>query len=174
MMKQLTIVRHSKASDYQSGQSDHDRPLAEKGIAKAEYISAYLKVRNEQPDLMVSSTALRAFSTAEIFALNLDYPQGHIIPEGQLYGFGGYAAAIEIIRQFPRAVNHAMIFGHNPTFTALAWHLCSRFRNELPTCATVGLELPIDEWGEIQAGEGQLRFFYTRRIVAELRERGAE
>ena len=171
-MKQLTIVRHSKAAEYQSGQSDHDRPLAEKGVAKAEYIAAYLKSCEVLPDLMVSSTAQRAYSTAEIYAATLGYPVGHIIPESQLYGFGGYADTLAILKQFPQSVNHAMIFGHNPTFTALAWHLCSRFRNELPTCATVGLELPIDQWSEIEAGEGQLSFFYTRRIVAELRERG--
>lgn len=168
-MKQISIVRHSKAEAYVADRTDFERVLSDKGLAKARLVAGQLASDGVKPTLMISSPAARAHQTAKLFAEVLRYPLAQIQVEQELYNFGGYAQALEILRGLDDSVHHVMLFGHNPTFTALSWHLCSRFRHEMPTSAVVGLELPIDHWNEIQSDEGQLLFFYTRKIVDNLR-----
>ncbi len=171
-MKQITIVRHSKAEAYQAARTDFERVLTRKGRAKATLIASRLKAEDVRVDLMISSPAARAFETAQIYAELMDLPGERIRIEEDLYTFGSYTRAVEILRGLDDSINHVMLFGHNPTFTALAWYLCSRYRNEMPTSATVGLELPIDHWSELQPDEGRLLYFYTRRIVDDLEAGG--
>ena len=173
-MKELIVVRHSKAADYSSSRTDHDRPLSSKGIVKAEYIAEFLVGRTAAPDLFLSSTAARALTTAQIFSAAFEFPVADTQQEQGLYDFGGYARVLGILRALPAESNRVILFGHNPTFTALTWHLCSAFRHEMPTSACAGLELPIDHWEEIQADEARLLFYFTRPIIRKIRsEQGA-
>ncbi len=71
-MKHLFIIRHGKAS--QQMMPDIKRPLIEKGIKRTTKRAKSLKDLGIKPDLIVSSPAVRAFQTAEIFAKILDYP----------------------------------------------------------------------------------------------------
>jgi phosphohistidine phosphatase len=168
-MKQITIVRHSKAETYQADRTDFERVLTDKGRSKARLVAGYLQEQGVRVSNMISSPAARAHQTAQIFADYLRFPPEQIQVEEGLYDFGGYAKTMELLRRLPDTVHHVMLFGHNPTFTALAWHLCSRFRHEMPTSAVVGIELPVDHWHEIQADEGRLMYFYTRKIVDQLK-----
>ena len=65
-MKTLILVRHAK-SDWPENTDDFDRPLAESGLQDAVKMSNFLKNQNIAIDKMVSSPALRALNTCEIF-----------------------------------------------------------------------------------------------------------
>ena len=65
-MKTLILVRHAK-SDWPENTDDFDRPLAESGLQDAVKMSNFLKNQNITIDKMVSSPALRALNTCEIF-----------------------------------------------------------------------------------------------------------
>ncbi len=65
-MKTLYIVRHAKSSWDFSAIPDYDRPLLETGIIRTNKIIKYLKNQDTNPDLIVSSHALRAKETARI------------------------------------------------------------------------------------------------------------
>ena len=68
-MKTLILVRHAKSS-WEHHFIDHERPLSLRGFKNAEMISNELKSQIN-PDLIVSSEAVRAKTTAEIFIKNL-------------------------------------------------------------------------------------------------------
>ena len=162
-MKQIFIIRHSKASETSPDNTDFGRCLAPYGVDKATRISAVLSKSIEQVDLMLSSPACRALETAQIFARTLNYPEAKILAREKLYHFGGVEYALDIISEVDDSVDTLMIFGHNPTFNALAWHLCPDFRDTMPTSAVVGLDLNIRSWRKINKAKGKLKSYLTKK-----------
>jgi phosphohistidine phosphatase len=166
-MKRIFVIRHSKASETAPDNSDFNRCLAPYGVRKATLISEYLAKDLKKVDLMLTSPACRAFETAQIFAKALDYPESKITGYDSLYHFGGAEKALEIISEVDNSVETLMIFGHNPTFNALAWHLCEDFRDGMPTSAVVGVELNISSWKKIAKtkGKGKLITYVTKKQI---------
>lgn len=164
-MKELFIIRHSKASETSPDNTDFGRCLAPYGVDKATRISDVLAKNIKNVDLMLSSPACRALETAQIFARTLNYPETNILARDKLYHFGGIENALEIISEVDDSVESLMIFGHNPTFNALAWHLCADFRDAMPTSAVVGLELNIKRWQKINKAKGKLIAYLTKKAI---------
>ena len=72
-MKTLFLIRHAKSSWDDPALSDKDRPLGDRGRRDAPRMGKRLAKRNVRPDLILSSSARRALTTAEIIAKKLDY-----------------------------------------------------------------------------------------------------
>ena len=162
-MKKLYIIRHSKAVEMAPDHTDFNRCLADYGVKKATLIANHLAQDLPQVDLMYSSPACRAFETAKIFASALNYHESEIIFKEPLYHFGGIERALRIISETDDDVDTLMLFGHNPTFNALAWHLCDNFREGMPTSSVVGVELKIKSWSQIGGKSGALLHYLTKR-----------
>ncbi|MCF7824835.1 MAG: histidine phosphatase family protein [Candidatus Marinimicrobia bacterium] len=164
-MKKLFIIRHSKASETSPDNSDLNRCLEPYGVDKATRIAEYLASHIETVDLMLTSPACRAFETAQIFARKLKYPEKKIRGQEALYHFGGIENALDIISEVDDNTQVLMLFGHNPTFNVLAWHLCDEFRDAMPTSAVVGLEFNINEWNKIRKAKGKLITYVTKKQI---------
>ncbi|MFI5171437.1 MAG: SixA phosphatase family protein [Chitinophagales bacterium] len=157
-MKTLLIIRHAK-SDWGNGElHDIERPLADRGIRDAGVMGKLLVKKGVQPDLMVSSPALRAFSTCRIISDLTGYDKNMIRVEQVLY-FGTVDDIIQIIEKIEPDVETVCIFGHNPTFSILANKLCKGFEEEMPTCGIVALELISKDSGSLHAGNSKLLWF---------------
>ena len=65
-MKSLICFRHGKSDWSADYESDHNRPISNRGIKASVRMGKYLSQINQQPELVISSTALRARGTAEI------------------------------------------------------------------------------------------------------------
>lgn len=109
--------------------------------------------RNEQVDLLVSSTANRAITTARDFAAAL--ANRAITQESRIYE-ATVRTLMAVIADLPPSANSAMLFGHNPGFSEFVEHLSGRSLGELPTCAIAKLELNIDQWAEAHEGCAEL------------------
>lgn len=70
-MKQLLLVRHAKSSWANSGQSDFDRPLNERGHKDAPMMAKRIMDRGIHIDLVISSNAVRALTTAHYLQLQI-------------------------------------------------------------------------------------------------------
>lgn len=162
-MKKLYIVRHSKAVEVAPDLTDFGRCLADSGIEKATLIAEHLAKTLDQVDLMLSSPACRAFETATIFAQKLNYPESEIIKQEPLYHFGGIERALHIISDVGDDVNTLMLFGHNPTFNALSWHLCQEFRDAMPTSSVVGIDFKAKTWSKAIKKGGTLNTYLTKK-----------
>ena len=84
-MKTLFLVRHAKSSWTQLHLPDIDRPLNERGYNDAHLVSKTMLHKTKLPDQMISSSAVRAMTTALIFARTFAYPEEKIQIESQLY-----------------------------------------------------------------------------------------
>ncbi len=74
-MKTLLLLRHAKSSRDDPDLADHERPLNERGKRAAKEAGRFLRDEDLVPDLIVSSTALRARKTAQKAAKQCDYPR---------------------------------------------------------------------------------------------------
>jgi phosphohistidine phosphatase len=78
-MKTLFLIRHAKSSWDDTALPDKDRPLGDRGRRDAPKMGKRLAKRDVKPDLILSSPARRALTTAEIIAKKLDYKLKDIV-----------------------------------------------------------------------------------------------
>lgn len=158
MSRELVIVRHAKSDWADGGLSDHDRPLNDRGRRDAPRMAAALAGQGLAPGAILSSTALRAFTTARVFAAGLGFPEEKIVTDRRWY-LAEPAVWMETIRSLNESLGTVLIFGHNPGLEELANLLPAPPAGvgALTTCAVVRLRLPGNAtWAE--AGPGRFEF----------------
>ena len=165
-MKTLYLVRHAKSSWDNANQSDHDRPLNQRGERDAPRMGKRLRKRGDQPEVIISSSAVRALTTASILATALDYPTSDISIEERLYG-AEPEDVLSIIGNLDDGIHCAMLVGHNPTFTALINALGRCDLDNVPTCGMAVLTFPIDSWKNMTTTQGTLVAFDFPKNHAE-------
>jgi phosphohistidine phosphatase len=154
-MKNLFIIRHAKSSWEKESLHDIERPLAERGEKDATLIGKMLLKNGTLPQMVISSPALRAFSTARIICDEINFDKNKMVINNVLY-FGDEDAIIELIRSFATEIDTAFIVGHNPTFSHLCSTLSEDFHSELPTCGIVVLAFNTGSWKLIEKHSGKL------------------
>lgn len=145
-MKKLFIIRHAKSDWGDENLDDFDRPLNEKGIKDCALVGKYLKQKNEKIDIILSSPALRAHTTAKLLAKELDFNKN--IMQNQ-YIYEPFVAAIqELISYIHDDNDTAILVGHNPGVSTLAYMLCDS-REELKTASIVEISFSCDSWMDV-------------------------
>jgi phosphohistidine phosphatase len=137
-MKTLYLVRHAKSDREDTDLSDIDRPLNKRGYRDAHTMSALMKEKKLLPDLIITSPAIRAISTALIFCRNFNLNYSTLVINSNLYRTD-VKHYIDIISQTDNQFNSIILFGHNPIITDLANSLTSSFIENIPTCGIVGI-----------------------------------
>jgi phosphohistidine phosphatase len=150
-MKKIILIRHGKSGWDSPWLSDHDRPLAERGIADVPQMARRLQERGLVPDLIVSSTALRAADTARLTAAVFGYPESAIVLEKSLY-HASPEQLLDVIRGQSEAVQTLALVGHNPGLTELIQELGCRLDN-LPTAGQYGCTLADTLWADFAPEE---------------------
>ena len=117
-----------------------------------------LRKREPQPEIIISSSAMRAQATAAILATEIGYSPSDISIDERLYG-AEPEDVVSIIGELDNAIACAMLIGHNPTFTALINALGGCDIDNVPTCGMAVLAFPIDAWTEIGRVRGELLNF---------------
>lgn len=159
MTKQLLLVRHGKSDWGNSHLSDFDRPLNPRGHRNAPEMANRILQKGWVPDLMVSSPALRAITTARHFAqVWYKSPDHQILQEPSIYE-AGTTTLLEVVNNLDNKYNRVVIFGHNPGFTDLANYLSNANIYNIPTCGTVLIEFPANNWAEVSHFNGTLLEF---------------
>jgi phosphohistidine phosphatase len=165
-MKTLYLVRHAKSSWDHANLSDHDRPLNHRGERDAPRMGKRLRKRKDRPEVIISSSAVRAQTTAAILATAIDYPASDIFIDERLYG-AEPNDVISIIGDLDDGIHCAMLVGHNPTFTALVNALGRCDLDNMPTCGMAFLTFPFDSWKKIATVRGKLVDFDFPKNEAE-------
>jgi phosphohistidine phosphatase len=156
-MKNLIIMRHAKSDWENSSVSDFDRPLNERGLKAATFMGSVVQEKNKIPDLILSSPANRAKTTAKLFAKTCKYP-GEIQYNDELY-FGSLDEIIKIVKECDNKHQSIMIVGHNPTWESLVYRLLKSTANvQMPTAAIASLIFKIANWHELRPKTGELEF----------------
>lgn len=148
-MKQLLILRHAKSSWGDSSLADWERPLSERGVSDAPRVGELLRTRSIVPDLVITSDALRARTTAKAVAESAGYKRNLVIkPSLYLANPDDIIAVLSSLAD--DAAGSVMIVGHNPGLEDLIEQLTGE-QHEMPTAALMQLALPIDRWGDLDA-----------------------
>jgi phosphohistidine phosphatase len=149
-MIRVALVRHAKSDWRDPDVPDHDRPLNKRGRRDAPAQAARLADTGFRPDVILSSTALRARTTAQAFAdefgLDVDLQE-------QLYG----ASAPVLLRAIETAglegAGSVLIVAHDPGMTDLAYALSAERIDRMPTCAVATFLWADDDWNIIDSVE---------------------
>ncbi len=160
-MKKLFIIRHAKSSWKDFSLDDFDRPLNKRGKLNAPLMGTRLKERGVVPDIMISSSALRAKTTAEIIAKKVKYSQ-KIIFKKDIYEIG--ESAIEkILKKLDDENSVVFLFGHNPDLNMLAEYYVD-FDENIPTCGIVEIAFNCGKWKDISSENAKfISFDYPKR-----------
>ena len=163
-MKTLYLLRHAKSSWSFDELSDQERPLNDRGRDDAPLMGQALAKRRICPDIIVSSPAVRAMSTAVLVAREMKFPHDKIVVEPGIYGAEA-DDLLSIIKGLADAAGSVLLVGHNPTITEVANALSPSPLNEMPTAAVVCLRFSCDHWEEVSKANAEFYFYdYPRNV----------
>jgi phosphohistidine phosphatase len=144
-MKTLTLLRHAKSSWGDSALSDRERPLNERGERDAPVMGRRIVEAGIRPSMIISSPAVRAWTTARIVAQEIGYPVEFLQRENELY-LASLNTLLDVVCAQDNEFNHLMVVGHNPGLTDFANYLSPGLTNNLPTAGIVSVSLQGDDW----------------------------
>jgi phosphohistidine phosphatase len=148
-VKRLLILRHAKSSWADSSMDDWQRPLNERGYRDAPRVGEWLRERSRVPDIIITSDAVRAHTTAQAVAKAAGYSRD-IVTDPALY-HATPADVIDVLLGVADAAHTVLIVGHNPGLEEVVRQLTGEHHG-LVTAALVELDVPIDRWSELDGG----------------------
>jgi phosphohistidine phosphatase len=165
--KTLVVVRHAKAE--QSGPTDFERQLADRGLEDAAEAGRWLAARGVTPDAAIVSAAVRTEQTWDAVSEAAGWDVDPHLEEG-LYE-AGTESALDLVRESEASVTTLVVVGHNPTMASLAQLLDDGdgdddAGNEMamgfPTASVAVLEYD-GEWAELDEAGATLVAFHVGR-----------
>ena len=163
-MKTIYIVRHAKSSWDNYDLSDHERTLMPVGIKKTKKIIGFFNRENVSVDLIVSSSAVRAFETARLIADAIGYNSDLIFKKKALY----HAYVDDIYTELfslDNSVNSVMIVAHNPTLTDFVNEFVKPKIMNLPTTGVVSVSIDTDSWENMVNAKFKVNFVVFPRML---------
>lgn len=161
-MLNLMLLRHGK-SDWDAGAlDDHSRPLNARGDRSARAVGAALTRFGSVPDLVISSTAVRARTTAEL-AIEAGSWDCRYELDDALYG----ASVGETLAVVPRHTTQAprvMLVGHQPTWSMTVRHLTGG-SVAIRTATVADIEVAIARWSDLPSSVGSLVSLIQPRML---------
>ncbi len=155
-MKKLYLIRHAKSDWSNPSLDDYDRPLNKRGKKNAPKIGEYFNKKKVYPDLIISSPAYRARSTALKIAKQINYLETIEFNE-HLYE-ASLKTILEIISFIKDVNDDVFIIGHNPSLNMLAFYLVD-FNENIPTSGILEIEFNCNTWREVTKSNAKLLSF---------------
>ncbi|MDX3065314.1 MULTISPECIES: SixA phosphatase family protein [Streptomyces] len=163
--RRIVLLRHAKAE--WSQQSDHERPLAERGRKDAPVAGRRLADSGTEFDLALCSTATR---TRETWKLAVhEFPQRpRTVYEERLYD-ASVGELIALFNETSDDVGSLLVIGHNPGMHGAADALSGKAEGEaltrmtrdgFPTAAYAVVEFS-GSWKSLEHGVGTLVEYWT-------------
>lgn len=142
-MIELLLARHAKSDWGDPGLADHDRPLNARGLRDAPAMAERLARSGATVELILSSTAVRARTTAARF--------GEALGVGVELDRELYLAPAD--RLFARAaatgLASVMVVAHDPGLSDLASRLSDGQIAHMPTCSVARFAWDVRSWADI-------------------------
>lgn len=187
MSRELLILRHGK-SDWSAGVADFDRPLKNRGKRGAQRIGTWIWQQQLRPDLIISSPAERAITTAHKCCKSMGMNAQAVVADKRIY-MATRKELLAVLTGAGNDVRRIMLVGHNPGLEDLLLFLADEKINIpddgklLPTATLAHMCMP-DDWRSLKAASASLKaivrarklptgFPYPAPSGDELRERPA-
>lgn len=122
-----------------------------RGRKAAETMSAFIKQEKVSPDLILSSSALRARETTDII-VRLARLRGDLRFDARIYE-ASVNRLLEVVTQIEKGVRSALIVGHNPGLEELLSALTAQTET-MPTAALAKITFNTSNWtNTVKGGE---------------------
>jgi phosphohistidine phosphatase len=162
MSKRIIVFRHGK-SDWAEQGSDHDRPLNKRGQRDAKAMGRALAAAGQVPEYVLYSSARRASTTLELAAQAGRWPCPQHSSD-ELYETRPQAV-LALLHEMPRQYDSVMLVGHEPTWSQLTSLLIGGGNIALKTATMACVEVAAQEWGQVEAGTGQLLWLLQPKLL---------
>lgn len=142
-MKTLYLLRHAKSSWKDEALLDIERPLNARGRKAAETVGSYLKREGITPDLVLSSSAVRARETTEI-VLKAARLRTDLRFDERIYE-ASPQRLLEVVAQIEKDKEAVLLVGHNPGIEEVIKLLTGELET-MPTASLAKVALKGSEW----------------------------
>jgi phosphohistidine phosphatase len=123
-------------------------------------MGARLHDKKIMPDIILSSPAVRAKTTAETIAKKIGFEK-EIVFKKDIYEASA-TTLHKILTKIADKKNTVFLFGHNPSLNELAENYI-HFNENIPTCGIVEIEFNCNSWADIRSENARLvSFDYPR------------
>jgi len=162
-MKTLLVMRHAKSDWGAPSGDDHDRELAARGLKAARRMGCFLADAGSAPQLVISSTAVRARMTAELAAEAGGW-KCPIVTRADFYA-SDPDRVLDVVRETDDDIERLLIAGHEPTWSTLVTWLIGGGRVRMPTAAVACLDLRHEHWIDLAPATCELRWLLTPKAL---------
>ncbi|CAN5188058.1 phosphohistidine phosphatase SixA [soil metagenome] len=153
-MKKLMLIRHAKA-EKDSGSSDFDRPLKYIGIQDASFMAEKVKEKKLIPQVLISSSALRTKTTADIFTEHLKLPEAWL--DKSIYE-ANQKNLLSVINELPEEFDFIGLVGHNPGIAQILYYLTGEVQ-DVHTCTVALIAFETNSWKLVSKESGDLIYY---------------
>ena len=154
MPRYLYLLRHAQSADKQIGQADKERALTPIGLKEARAVGIFFKEKSLIPELIITSSALRAKTTSKAVAEILNYEVEKIVAEDCLYE-ATISTFSQILSQLDHQINSVLFVGHNPVLTFFTDSIINQ-QNSFRPAEVLVLKSEATTWKDIQMGNTEL------------------
>ena len=164
--KSVILFRHGKSDWDAKYDSDHDRPLAKRGIRDAKRMGKFLSKRAEVPELILSSTALRTRETTKL-AMEAGNWDVDVELEKKIYE-ASLEEIINIIKNQEDKYNSICLVGHEPIFSSIIRLIGNKKKMKFPTASMARIIFFTNNWKKIllEPDKCKLDWFYKPKSIS--------
>jgi len=139
--------------DKAGGQKDIERPLNAIGLQNASRMGMKLKEEEHSFDIILTSPAERAMTTATLIAEQVGYDPARIHVNDDIYD-ASVRTLLQTVNNFKNEWTSVLLVGHNPSISYLAEYISDGEVGSMATCGLVHLTFDTDNWMEVSEGNG--------------------
>lgn len=165
MSKRIFIYRHAKSDWSAAYGSDHDRPLAKRGIESAKIMGRMLGLSKQVPELIITSTAKRAKQTLEISKGEGKW--NNEVTENEILYTESYEEIFKLIKNLSNDYSSVMLVGHEPKCSMLVSYMIGGGEITFKTAAMARIDFTFDKWSKLQPGSGELRWMLNPSLYTK-------
>jgi phosphohistidine phosphatase len=163
-MKTVLLLRHAKSSWNNAKLLDFERPLNERGRAAAKSIGRYITRHKLNPDLVLSSPAVRARETADL-VLKSARLQVEIRQDERIYE-AGPLRLLEVVSQIDEDKKNVLLVGHNPGMEELLQRLTGQ-EAHMPTATLAKIKIVVKSWENVLQEKGKLEWLIKAKELED-------
>ena len=141
---------------------DSDRPLSKRGINASKKMGIFLKDKDQIPNIVISSSAIRAKTTAEL-AIRAGHWSSNFYIDERIYGRSS-DFLFELAKLIDDKHKSICFVGHEPTcssFISLSTFHSARFK----TASMAKINFSSNSWSEIEFGNGTLEWLMSPKDI---------
>ena len=160
----LWLIRHAKSAWNDSGVTDFERPLNQRGERDGPRMSEWFADQQDRATWIWTSSATRALATARFVRSGFSVASDAVVGLDELY-LADADTLMDVIRRTPSEVQSVAIVAHNPGLTRLTNILSEQpVTDNLPTLGTAKFTTP-DNWQDITSGTCRLEILMAPKTL---------